>query len=299
MRTPALSAWVVVGLFGVASVFLSGCKSGGEPQDRFSAVDKLSLAIDAEIPEKEIVLVIDHSRLAEEKGVEMPASQVTIYTDPGVNTPLLKHNPLVGLDLPFRILVYSEDMQGETAKTVYASADFIRKRHGLDASVSLDAYTEALTNPLAHVPPELVSEVDGEGVTPGYGIQFLSSPFGFEATIERLQKNVMAEGDTKWFTVVDYKEDAKSLGDELPRMKLLLFGGPAPGGMAMAKFPKLGLDAFCQKVLVYENGKEEVQVAYNDIVLFAELHYGNSIKPHHMLNGRLSETFKRALELNE
>ena len=109
----------------------------------------------------------------------------------------------------------------------------------------------------------------------------------------------MAQGDTIWFTTINYDEDAKKLGDELPRMKLLLFGGPAAGGQAMKDFPKLGLDAFCQKILVYESEKDGVQVAYNDIVLLSLLHYGESNKPHHIINKRLSTSLKRALAIKD
>lgn len=34
---------------------------------------------------------------------------------------------------------------------------------------------------------------------------------------------------------------------------LILFGGPGPGGKAMASAPTLGLDAFCPKVLIWQD----------------------------------------------
>ena len=36
---------------------------------------------------------------------------------------------------------------------------------------------------------------------------------------------------------------------------LILFGGPAPGAKAMNGAATLGLDAFCQKFLVWEDAK--------------------------------------------
>lgn len=294
MKKLVLGVQVVLVLLCSASICFSS-----EAKSRFGSVDTLSRTIYATIPESEIVVLIDHARLAEEQGVKMPASQVIIYTDPVVNTPLLEINPVIGLDLPFRTLVYSETMDGKGAKVIYASADFIRNRHGIDASVNLDAYTAALRAPLKNVAPEAIEEVGGGGVVPGFGILYLTSPFGFNETIQRLKKGIMAEGDTKWFTIVNYEEGARVLGVALPKMRLLLFGGPAPGGVAMAKFPKLGLDAFCQKVLVYEDGEGRVQVIYNDIVRLAELHYGTSSKPHQVINGRLDKTFKQALKSPE
>ena len=82
----------------------------------------------------------------------------------------------------------------------------------------------------------------------------------------------MAEGDTLWFGELDYRAEAQAFDIELPRLTLLLFGAPGPGGKAMADFPRMGLDAFCQKVLVHEADDGQVKVYYNSMVGFAELH---------------------------
>ena len=103
----------------------------------------------------------------------------------------------------------------------------------------------------------------------------------------------MAQGDTKWFADVDYQEQASIVGVELRPTILLLFGGPAPGGKAMMTSPKIGLDAFCQKLLVYENEDGEVWIAYNDIVAFAELYYQTSTKPQQMINQKKRKDSKR------
>ena len=64
----------------------------------------------------------------------------------------------------------------------------------------------------------------------------------------------------------------------------------------MAEFPKLGLDAFCQKLLVYEAPDGSVNIAFNDIVALAELHYGSSNKPQQVVNTRLTATFEEAVK---
>ena len=73
-------------------------------------------------------------------------------------------------------------------------------------------------------------------------------------------------------------------------------GGPAPGGKAMETTPKIGLDAFCQKLLVYEDLNGIVWIAFNDIVAFSELYYGLSTKPQNMINQRLTATFSKAVK---
>jgi len=141
----------------------------------------------------------------------------------------------------------------------------------------------------------MCSPVALDSISPGYGVIELTSDFSFGSTIERLRQSVLSQGDTKWFGEVDFLEAAKPRRIEVSSATLLLFGGPGPGGRAMAQFPKLGLDAFCQKVLVYQDGARNVKVAFNDIVAFAELHYGQSAPPHKVIDDRLKETFSLAV----
>ena len=64
----------------------------------------------------------------------------------------------------------------------------------------------------------------------------------------------------------------------------------------MMTTPRIGLDAFCQKLLVYENETNEIWIAYNDIVKMSELYYRSSTVPQKMINQRLKETFSKAIK---
>lgn len=63
----------------------------------------------------------------------------------------------------------------------------------------------------------------------------------------------------------------------------------------MASFPKLGLDAFCQKLLVFQDREGSERVIFDDIVKMAELHYGKSAESHKVINQRLTTTFEGAV----
>ena len=126
-------------------------------------------------------------------------------------------------------------------------------------------------------PKEMISATDVSAVGRGFGIVSIPSDFDYETTVKNLKEIVMSQGDTKWFADVDYQKKASEMGVDLRPTTLLLFGGPAPGGKAMMTSPKIGLDAFCQKLLVFENENDEVWMAYNDIVAFADLYYNT---PH-------------------
>ena len=84
------------------------------------------------------------------------------------------------------------------------------------------------------------------------GIVALDSPFDFKTIVQRLVSAIDGQDDTVWFGRVDFQERGVENGIELPPALLLLFGAPAPGAKAMAEAPTLGLDVFCQKLLIWD-----------------------------------------------
>ncbi len=256
------------------------------------AVDENFTSIEAAIEEAGLASIasIDHSRLAAAEGVEMPPSRVQIFSDPEINTPILKENIRAGLDLPFRVLSYAQD---GTAKVVHTGSDFLEIRHGLSDEPALDTFSQKLGK-VTGVADSNAAPTNG--LNRDYGLIELTSELSVAEAVENLTKIVISQDDTVWFGEVNFTAEAASQGTELPEAVLLLFGGPGPGGNAMADYPAIGLDAFCQKLLVYANEDGGSVVIFNDIAAFAELHYGSSAKPHHALNERLSATFQKALQ---
>ena len=239
------------------------------------------------------VIEIDHARLAAGEGVEMPPSRVLLFSDPGVNAAILSENIRAGLDLPFRVLSYGDEAKPSLS---YTSSAFIAKRHGLEGSAALADFDERLQTVLRAVDGADPSPVPTDAVERDFGIIEIASAYDVAETVVRLEKAVTAQTDTIWFGEIDFMKEAAAFDVALPAAKLLLFGGPAPGGVAMADYPAIGLDAFCQKLLVYEGTSGNAVVLFNDIAAFAQLYYGSSIEPHAMLNKRLSATFSAAVQ---
>nr|WP_217353295.1 MULTISPECIES: DUF302 domain-containing protein [Ruegeria] len=272
-----------------ASVSTSGLAQSSSVQ---TAVDKNFLELETAVDEAgpTPIASIDHSRLAKAEGVEMPASRVLIFSDPEINTPILKETVRAGLDLPFRVLSFDQD---DRPQITYTDSQFLKIRHGLTDASSVRVFQSKML--------EVLNDLDAtpaptNGLFADYGVIELRSQLSVPEAVERLRTAVMGQDDTVWFGEIDFATEASQLGVELPDAVLLLFGGPAPGGVAMAGFPAIGLDAFCQKLLVYANEEGGSVVIFNDIAALAELHYGFSAEPHHGLNKRLTATFRTAIE---
>ena len=288
-------------LICLSGVVFTSCQSNSNKQK--SAEESLSIVQQVEETSNELnqlikplklIATLDHHAMAKEEGVYTPPSIASIFSDSKVNTALLQNNQLIGLDLPFKFLCYSEV---DTAKVsiAYTSGDFIAKRHGLSKELLAD-YNSQVERVVGSLNNISVSETNIDSVSTGYGIISIQSEFDFLTTIQNLKNIVMSQSDTKWFGEVDFQNEAKMLEVDIDPTILLLFGGPAPGGKAMETTPKIGLDAFCQKLLVYEDQNGKVWVAFNDIVAFSKLYYGLATKPQNMINQRLTATFSNAVK---
>jgi len=287
-------------LFGVFIAFISCGQNSkpnkaitNEPTSVLLKVDNAVMQLNNQIAEYDKIATLDHHRMAADEGVYTPPSVVTIFSNPKIEVPIVQANQLIGLDLPFKVLCYAEPDTTE-AKVAFTSAEFIQKRHNIDSEALRD-YERAMNQIIEALPKKMISNTDVSNVDENFGIVQFKSDFDFSTTVQNLRDIVMAQSDTKWFADVDYQKQASTQNIEVRPTILLLFGGPAPGGKAMVSSPKIGLDAFCQKLLVYENEAGEVWIAYNDIVAFAELYYQSSTKPQQMINQRLKMTFTKAV----
>lgn len=78
----------------------------------------------------------------------------------------------------------------------------------------------------------------------------LKSTTSFAATEDRLRKALVTR-NLKLFTVVDHGAGAQSIGEDIGKSKLFIFGNPKAGTPLMQAEPKLGL-ALPMKILLHE-----------------------------------------------
>jgi uncharacterized protein (DUF302 family) len=72
---------------------------------------------------------IDFSADAARAGLTMRPEQLLIFGNPKAGTPLMQAEPVIGLDLPFKALVW-EDAGGQ-AWISYNDPHYLARRHGL------------------------------------------------------------------------------------------------------------------------------------------------------------------------
>lgn len=279
-------------------VLLAGCGLEEAPDAaRYQQPDALFAQVMSNVNDSndlQVILEIDHSRLGAEAGSAMPPARVLIFSNPRLEAQLIKQNPLAAIDLPLRILAFESQPEG-LARVIYNNFDYIESRYSPGAPADLRTmYDDTIAQALEDIPANQIAAFTNNKMQPD-GITTIDSPFDFATTVEKVLAGIDAQDDTVRFDSVDFQQVAREVGIKIAPTTLLLFGGPAPGAKAMSNAPTLGLDAFCQKFLVWQDADGNVHLSFNNLLAIAERQdVGKSI-PLRVINYRLSSVFEDVL----
>ncbi len=104
-------------------------------------IERLVRAIEAK--GLKVAARVDHAVGAKAAGLDMPATEVVMFGNPKLGTPLMLANPELAVDLPLKIVVW----QAATGKVMigYTSPEVLKARFGIkDQDASFKAMGEAL-----------------------------------------------------------------------------------------------------------------------------------------------------------
>ncbi len=90
-------------------------------------VDRLGIAMERK--GLKIFKRINHAKGASSVGMKLAPAEVLIFGTPKIGTPLMQSNPMIGLDLPLKALVW-KDVDG-TVKLAYTDPATLAKRYGI------------------------------------------------------------------------------------------------------------------------------------------------------------------------
>lgn len=138
------------------AVLLSACSQAGPANDAQPKAAGLTVmessrapgpaldAAESAIRDKGLTVFarIDHAAGAQSAGLPMPATQLLIFGNPAVGTPLMQAGPTLAIDLPMKLLAWT-DAAGRHW-VAYNSADYLRDRHGLGDAPGLAKVRGAL-----------------------------------------------------------------------------------------------------------------------------------------------------------
>ena len=139
----------------IVSIGLTACDRGEKTQNNLQ-LQKFALAADSSVKDDGLVTTpspydvsetsdrlesiikdkgltifnhIDHSVNAANAELELNPTQVIIFGNPQVGTPLMKCSPTTAIDLPQKILIY-QDSNNQT-QVVYNGPQYLKQRHNI------------------------------------------------------------------------------------------------------------------------------------------------------------------------
>ncbi|MCG8418538.1 MAG: DUF302 domain-containing protein [Proteobacteria bacterium] len=245
------------GLVAVSSQYTVG-DAKARLQQAIAANDKLST-----------IAEIDHASNAAGVGLQLDPTEVILFGNPALGTPLMQVNQKTGIDLPQKML-FAADSRGTTV-VMYNDPEYLRQRHGLDEAASqLATMTRAMSG-LAHKSSGHAVAPGDSGISPQQGLIVTKSAHSVDETYRRLEAAIEGAGPLRVLARLDHRANAQTVGLTLRPTRLLVFGNPALGTRLMQKKQSIGLD-LPQKFLVYEDGAGDVFIVHNDPHYLAARH---------------------------
>ncbi len=248
---------------------LFSCSKHPTPEDSYSESDHLINLISKNIS-KEMYLTknleVDHSRLANREEEPLNPTSVIMFTNKILEKKMIEKNSLLALELPFKILVYTSN---DETKVIWNNIDYISERYHLSFSKDfINEYNKSFSVVTKGVPEENISSFTNKSLKDD-GIITLNSPYDYKTTYKKSVEFIKENKDVIIFDTIDFQSKIKNAERNINKMTLIIFGAPKPGGKAMMKSQTLGLDAFPQKLLIWEDSNKRVYVSYNDLMEMA------------------------------
>jgi uncharacterized protein (DUF302 family) len=137
-------------LIGITMLFVASVAQAGDVQNAFIkkkssyGVEETLDRLEAIVRKKGITVFtrVDHGGGAKKAGIPMTDTQLLIFGNPQVGTPLMNEQRLMGLDLPMKVLAWEDD-KGQTW-VAYTDPRELQRRHGLKNQALIDKMGKAL-----------------------------------------------------------------------------------------------------------------------------------------------------------
>ena len=237
-----------------------------------AAFDNLDTAV-TNNPNLRVILRVDHSGNAAANGLDLRPTQLLVFGNPNLGTPLMQRNQFTGLDLPQKVLFYEKE--DGTVLARYNSVEYLASRHNLYGAPQLDIIRGALQGLVEGATGGEVQDSHPNMVDFREGIEKRRSPYSFEETYSRLRNVIDSNPNLRIVTEIDHAANAAGVGLHLNPTRLIIFGNPLVGTPFMQAGQSIGID-LPQKMLVIEDADGKVFVAFNSINWLARHRHGIS-----------------------
>ena len=216
-----------------------------------------------------IVAEVDHQANAASVDLNLDATKIIFFGNPNLGTPLMQKNPLAGLDLPQKILVYQN--QEDEVYAGFNNTTYLSSRHNLDGVETLPMIQGALTNLSTGAGQGDVVAAENSTADLGQGIITKDVNGSCDEAYSRLRTAIEANPALRIIAELDHQANAAKVDLELNPTRIIIFGNPNLGTPLMQNAQTTALD-LPQKMLVWTDDDGVGHVSYNDPAFLTERH---------------------------
>lgn len=207
-----------------------------------------------------IAAEISHSDNAAGVSRELRSTELILFGNPRLGTPIMQANQQAGIDLPQKYLIY-EDAEGDT-RIAYNDIDYLVARHGLGDVATLPQMRGALNNFASRVSDRMPGPITQQPEK-GEGLIDKISTNSFDDTYQTLVNIITSNPNLRLILELDHQANAARVGLDLRPTRLIVFGNPNLGTPLMQSGQTVGID-LPQKLLVWQDENQQVHITYND-----------------------------------
>lgn len=127
LRSLALAGGILISVSPMAAAQHNGLIVKASPHGVIETADRLEqILADRGI---NVLARFDHAENARKVERALPPTELLVFGNPDLGTPLIKSAPTIGIDLPMKVLVFEDD-QGKVWLT-YNDPDWLATRHAV------------------------------------------------------------------------------------------------------------------------------------------------------------------------
>jgi uncharacterized protein (DUF302 family) len=209
-----------------------------------------------------IVAEVNHKANAASVNEDLRDTRVIFFGNPALGTPIMQANQLAGLDLPQKILVYTD--RDNNVFAAYNSTSYLSARYNVGNAPTLQQVNTALSTIVAGATSNTVSENSAGSVTFRQGTFTIVSQNDFITTYNNLRNAISDNPNLGIISEVDHQSNAQSVGLTLNPTRVIIFGNPSLGTPLMQSSQTTAMD-LPQKMLVWQATDGTVNISYNDM----------------------------------
>jgi len=280
-----------------SAMLLTGCSHSPVDETDYQQSDAFIEQISKNISEDPTLtetLQIDHSRLAIAAGATLAPTRVIMFDNDALESKMLKQNQQLALALPLKVLAFESAENGQS-HIIWNDMSYLSSRYKMQFSDDIEGeYDLSMKSAVKGIASNRIETFSNNTMTDD-GIITLNSKLTFEQSVIKATKAIKGNTDVVIFDTIDYQAKAKMQGVDINKTTLIMFGAPKPGGQSMDGSQTLGLDAFPQKFLVWQD-EQGTHVSYNELTAMADRQNVHKTISLRVIQYRLNSTFEATFE---